>query len=139
MKSKYSISPEAAGYLRTLRRIPADVRLSMATREIDMSDGNHCICGWALREAVSAAANLPAEVITVEGVLWDPPTHNTDTNNRWGHAARGCQRRWGGEFVGEWQSVYVAPDPLIEEAFAFAVMEAAEGRELVGIGSQETA
>lgn len=39
-------------YLKTLKKIPDDIVLSMATREFNMVNPCTCICGWALREAI---------------------------------------------------------------------------------------
>lgn len=44
-------------YYNTLKRIPADIRLRMATREFNMNYRHSCVCGWAIRESI--ASTLP--------------------------------------------------------------------------------
>jgi hypothetical protein len=43
-------SENVAKVLRTLRRIPDDVILTMATRQFFMGDPDECVVGWAIRD-----------------------------------------------------------------------------------------
>lgn len=102
-------------YLKTLRRIPKDVRLSMATREFWMFVGWACVCGWAVRDAVLAATGEESVHPAIVG-------HEGD----W----LGATRKTFGGTRREWQRIYsgVCDDktaPAIETAFTIAVMEAA--------------
>jgi hypothetical protein len=57
-------------YLATLRRIPDDVILSMATRDIDLADPYRCVCGWAVREMEARKVGLDAGDVSVTGILF---------------------------------------------------------------------
>jgi hypothetical protein len=119
MPERIAISPAARPFLKTLRRIPEDVRLSMATRHFDMWHPSACVCGWAIRDALAAAG----EKLPVKNASLALPSDEM------------CHLRFGGGRM-EWDSIFcgvVDRDrlPLIEEAFTVAVMEAIENRELV--------
>lgn len=126
-KQLFIISPEAAPYLKTLRRIPADVRLSMATRAIDPDARQTCICGWAIREAIAAVRHGDATYTDRDS---DPNVSPS--------SAAAMRDLYGGTYD-EWDRLYwdvashLPTSPLIEEAFVTAIQEAAEGRELVSI------
>lgn len=49
--------------IRTLRRIPADIRQELATREFDMENGTSCLVGTAVRAGLARAQNLATEDI----------------------------------------------------------------------------
>lgn len=92
-------------YLTTLRRIPPEVRQSMATREFDMISPWACVCGWAIRDAVLAATG--------------EDTHRYNSER--------CAARFGGTYA-EWEAIfcdvcYVTTLPAIETAFTIAVAE----------------
>lgn len=55
------MTTESAQFLTTLRRIPDDVILSMATRPIDLRNAYECVCGWAAREAVARERGVSAD------------------------------------------------------------------------------
>ena len=121
-----TITPEARPYLDTLRRIPADVRLSMATRELHVSSRSSCVCGWAIREAVARTTERDAG-----DVPRDDPAVPVDFSS-----ASTMKKLYGGSYE-EWDDIYwlstdySASSSYIEEAFLIAVAEAAEGRRLV--------
>lgn len=104
-----------AQYLKTLRRIPDDIVLSMATRGIDVNNGNVCICGWAIREAVGRAAGRDAADTPVADIL---------------SIRRDLARRFGGTEQ-EWDNLYFdvgyygGKVSVVEAAFVTRVMEAA--------------
>lgn len=56
-------------YLKLLRRVPDDIILSVATREIVPSMASSCLCGWVIREAISKMANKDAETTAAVGLL----------------------------------------------------------------------
>jgi hypothetical protein len=76
-------------YLATLRRIPDDVILSMATRPINLNSAAECVCGWAAREIVARQQNIDAEdaaPFDPTGVLAD--TLGDDAADWWGEWSR---------------------------------------------------
>lgn len=101
-----------AQYRRTLDRIPDDIVLSMASREIEPNEGPSCICGWAVRESIARVCGIDAsEAPTPSRIIYE------------------CWNRFGGTEP-EWASVYwhIIGDTtaaLVEEAFADRVMAAA--------------
>jgi hypothetical protein len=50
--------------VRTLRRIPPDIRQELATRDFDMMDSHSCLIGTAVRAGLARAQNLATEDIT---------------------------------------------------------------------------
>jgi hypothetical protein len=103
-----------AQYLTTLRRIPDDIILSIASRAIQPAEGEACICGWAVREAIGRAVDLDAEAV-------DPYAEPGSG------VVSGCIDRFGGN-EDEWGGVFggiVSRQDLVEDAFVTRVMEAA--------------
>lgn len=101
-------------YLRTLRRIPGPIILSVATREIVPNDSEACICGWGIREYLARASQRDAaDVIPYNEVS----TIVEACAEKFG----GSQYEWGRLFHG----VIDRDAALIEEAFVDRVMEAA--------------
>lgn len=47
-------------YLKLFQRIPDDIVLSVATRDLALLEGTRCLCGWALRESIARASNVDA-------------------------------------------------------------------------------
>ena len=97
-------------YLTTLRRVPADIILSVATRDINLDDGNTCVCGWVIREAFARRDNVDAE----------------DTGKKLWWVSVKCPDEFGGEYD-EWDAIYMGVTdkraPLIERAFVERVLE----------------
>lgn len=104
--------PNYRTYLKTLRRIPDDAILDMATREFDMGDPETCICGWAFAEALAIAAGAPAE--DVKSCDWV-------TNAMCCNVFGGTQQEWLDIFGGVTSETTM---PLIELAFVHRVEEA---------------
>jgi hypothetical protein len=124
MRQRIAISPEARPYLETLRLLPADIRLSMMTRQFDLGDAHFCICGWALREIIARAWSLSDAESVNDEQRW---SFMEDKNVPGALATvHGAERGWS-KLYGDAE---LCPD-LVEEAFTIALMEAAEGRELV--------
>lgn len=100
----------AAEFLTTLRLIPDDVILSMATRDIDLPDAWMCVCGWAAREVVARQRNVDAA--EVGGVFVTPLLAN----------------ELGGDEYTEWLPInhawcYPGQPEALEEAFVDRVLE----------------
>lgn len=55
--------------LRTLRRLPDDVVLDIAGREIDPVNFRTCVCGWALRGGLAMAAGVDPSEVEIGGVV----------------------------------------------------------------------
>lgn len=103
----------ARTYLKTLRRIPDDIVLSMATREINPYDNATCVCGWAIREAI--ARTVGADAANVTAPMF---------------ADARCAERFGGsddEWFHLFDNIQYEPE-VVESAFARRVMEAAKVR-----------
>ncbi len=101
-------------YLKTLRRLPADIVLSMATRNIQVGNPSACVCGWAIRESLAFTNGKPAEEYRVSEAC-DP----------W-HQGEYLAKEYGGT-VGEWDSLFYDASslltPIVEEAFLRRVAE----------------
>ncbi len=102
-------------YLRTLRRIPADIVRAMATRPINPTSPVECLCGWALREQRGRevgcdAGDLP---IGTQSMMGTPES---------------CSQVFGGS-IAEWERVFIDivhehHAPKVELAFVRRVAEA---------------
>jgi hypothetical protein len=100
-------------YLTTLRRIPDDIILSIASREVVPIQCSQCICGWGAREALARVRGVDADdILRVDGFEFE--TWKT------------CHQVFGGE-VNEWCDVFtdIYSGPDVEDAFVTRVMEAA--------------
>jgi hypothetical protein len=102
---------DTSSYLATLRRIPDDVILSMATRPIDLPHYNSCVCAWAARETYARKHNADAG---------DDLLQHT--------GLRLLEAQYGGDAETEWQRVNQAfrsdaESALLEEAFVDRVLE----------------
>lgn len=123
---KPKIDPVVLGFLTTLRRIPDDIVLSVASRDFEMGSGYSCLLGNTLREVLVACAAAPA--FDKAGWCWPTVAHAE------------LHDRFGGEYS-EWKNIYYGVLPRsawkesgipeagrlrqIEEAFTIRVMEAA--------------
>ncbi len=103
------------GYRATLARLPDDIVLAIATRlsPEGMDDGNTCVCGWVIREAIAREVLAPAE----------------DQNALRVDIRENCQQRFGGTWD-DWSSVFLgvcadANQSIVEEALMDRIMEAA--------------
>lgn len=127
MKRRIEVSPGAQPYLDTLRRIPDDIVLAVAGREINPHDAETCICGWAVREYVSEMANVDAR--SVDNCNCDRNVRAVYRNMDSFDTPSRCHTAFGGSYE-RWADVFtniVAPSEsrAIEEAFLWRVMEAA--------------
>ena len=105
-------------YLQTFRRLPDDVVLAVAGREIDPGSPQRCLCGWAIREALARELNLPASEIDPYEYVYRPPMAGIN-----GELAK----RYGGR-VEEWHNIFsgiVLPgsEADVELAFTTRVLE----------------
>ena len=108
----HAVNSDYLPYLKTLRRIPDDIVLAIASREIDVNNRDTCICGWALRENIARSLDKAAD--DVENPSWSTSV--------------ACADAFGG-YVDEWSDVFlgVMDTPtvsLIEAAFVERVLEA---------------
>jgi hypothetical protein len=95
--------------IRAFRRIPADIRQELATREFDMDYGTSCLVGTAVKAGLARMQNLATE--DVEMYDYEP-----------GKAKQlfgGSQRVWAEIFVGVTDDRF----PVIERAFTNALLE----------------
>jgi len=120
-----------AMYRNLFDRLPDEIVLDMATRDLDMESHNACVCGWALRLALQNGA--AAEDITLTDSLdWNRPIHpfvveHAGPDVRW-HACAvpaALAVKVGGS-PEEWQELFAgvleaAEMPLIELAFVDCV------------------
>ena len=101
------LDPEVERYLTTLRRIPVEVRQSMATREFDMGDPTTCVCGWAIQDSLTHAVGRAVIYRDVKQM---------------------CVEQFGGSYD-EWDAIFGGVCythvhlPNIETAFTIAVSE----------------
>lgn len=102
-------------YLTTLRRIPDEIILSIATQDLEPDYGSRCICGWAIREVLAIAAGVDAEEVTLD-------SSDIPVVDRCLAAFGGLSHEWGNLF---WDIAASKTAPLVEEAFAQRVLEAA--------------
>lgn len=96
--------------IRTLRRIPPDIRWELATREFDMGDNTTCLIGTAVRAGLARAQNLATEDVSDAG-KYEPAV---------------ATELFGGKEK-SWEEIYsgVMDDrfPIIERAFTNALLE----------------
>ena len=52
-------------YLDTLREVPDGIIVAAAGHEFSMVDGDRCICGWVLREAIATMKDIPVSRVKV--------------------------------------------------------------------------
>lgn len=95
--------------VRTLRRIPADIRQELATYEFDMLDGTTCLIGTAVRAGLARTKNM---------ATGDVDTYLTPAD---------AVKLFGGR-QRSWEEIYegvMDPDkfPVIERAFTNALLE----------------
>ena len=96
--------------LRTLRRIPPDIRQELATRDFDMYDGTSCLVGTAVRAGLARASELATEDVHV-----------------YDYAPATAVELFGGR-KSSWEEIYsgvMDEDrfPVIERAFTNALLE----------------
>lgn len=103
-------------YLTTLRRVPDDIVLSVATREMEMSSGETCLCGWFVKEQVGRLLNMDPEAVDpfadVPGIRAFSPNYK-------------ASEMFGGGWE-EWSSLYNGAEwdtSAVEEAFVERVLE----------------
>jgi hypothetical protein len=101
-------------YLKTLRRIPDDIILDVAARDLDLNSGNRCICGWVIRDLIASTTGSAPE---------DTAAYDFD-GGPFAPSDR-CRASFGGS-KDEWDAVYfgVGVDPAVELAFVHRVKEA---------------
>jgi hypothetical protein len=109
--------------LKTLRRVPDRIILATMGRDLELSEGNACLCGWFVREKLAEMRDV-AEVESA----YEPP--ETDYYS----PADSCVDLFGGD-AALWYSIYNGVGdgddwryPIIERAFVRRVDEAVNPR-----------
>lgn len=110
--------------LETLRRLPDRIVLAVMGRDLDLADGERCLCGWALREKIAELKNVGASTV-----------RTTDAPDGGWHVPIACANQFGGDEL-EWEAVFVGATnheelPVIEAAWVQRVDEAVYGRRRV--------
>ena len=101
-------------YLKTLRLIPRDAILDMATRQFNMTDPTSCVCGWAIREHLALSTGVSVE----DASAYSGAGYWANVSEMLG----GTTNEWADIFNGVTNRVTL---PAIEEAFTRRVMECA--------------
>lgn len=101
-------------YHATLRRVPDDIILAVATRPIDIANHAGCVCAWIAREQIATVLQQDADSDAVRFGRRTAQSTPLDA--------------WGGEY-GEWIAINGAYGTLenadaLEDAFVARVMEA---------------
>lgn len=86
------MATKVSPYLKTLRRVPDDIILSVATRRIVPISPEACICGWVLRESLARMANTDAAHVD--------PYANSNAS-----VVSGCTEQFGGEWQ-DWDNIF---------------------------------
>ncbi len=108
------MSADYLPYLETLRRVPDNIVLSVASREIDPLNPRTCLCGWFVAESIGLMLNVASDdVYSRNGLPW---------------IVAECSERFGGGW-GEWNDIFsgianAVTYPPIELAFVERVQEA---------------
>lgn len=120
-------------YLATLRRIPAPIRLAMATREFTMESGDLCLVGWAIRESLAYANGKTAEEHQVREAMVPIPCQCGEPGCTWAipESYPAISARLFGGSREEWEDIYTGVTqkgklPAIEREFVTAVLEAVD-------------
>jgi hypothetical protein len=116
-----TLTEGAKPYYTTLKRIPSEILLSMATRDFKMEHPNTCIVGWALREHFIKYVNPERRVESV-GIVETAP--HTTQEKRIVELFGGTCHDWNQIFFGVCSSYKL---PLIEEAFVACLDDAVNG------------
>jgi hypothetical protein len=117
-------------YLTTLRRIPKDIVLATATRELEMDNGRACLVAWAVREQLAAFVGVAAEHVDPFGTVAGPWPYGVIGQGQCEWFPDGKAHLLFGGTRREWRRLYenAAYDkrvPLIERAFVQRVSECA--------------
>lgn len=101
------LTPAQYEYFHTLMRVPRDVILAVVAREILLGDGDTCVCGWVLREAIARCAKLAAEQVAVSNRLDRQLAErcNIPSSTSLGDVPALCAAMFGGS-TGEWKLIY---------------------------------
>lgn len=110
-------------YLTTLRRIPDEVILDMATREFQMFSARSCVCGWALRGGLSLLNGKTPDEFDVNGNPAAMAARFGGTDEEWRAIFIGVTAGCGTPGCGVCRAAGKLPD--IELAFVHRVAEAA--------------
>jgi hypothetical protein len=113
-------------YLTTLRRLPDDVVLDIATRDLDLWRPCRCVCGWAVRAGLARSSGDWTEERTGDAVLTGRISVLSAMEQMYG----GTLDEWQEVFVGVVQPLQL---PLIEHAFVLRLDEAVASQSSQGV------
>lgn len=115
-------------YRQALDLVPDGIILDMATRKIEVTDGNACVVGWVLREQVAAMVEIRAEeVVNAQIPLWAPSVSlalalcSEEIPQMAAHLFGGTQEQWDTLYLGA-----MFDTPMVEAAFARRLGQALE-------------
>jgi hypothetical protein len=84
----------AKGFLATLNRVPDDIVLETATRDLELTVDVTCLCGWFARQQIGRMLGVDGDEIVGSSDLLD-------------HDPRGfCARKFGGTDR-EWRELFL--------------------------------
>jgi hypothetical protein len=100
-------------YLSTLRKLPDDIVLDLATRELELNNPQRCVCGWAVRASLGKLQDRDPARVNMEDV----------DEAEWLNQSYGFgDVTWHEIFDGVVEALEA---PVIEEALRIRVIEAA--------------
>lgn len=62
---------KAAEVCQTLTLVPDDVILATLSRDINVNDGNRCVCAWVLRESIARIRGTDASSVFIDSRPWE--------------------------------------------------------------------
>lgn len=83
---------QSAPFYRTFMRLPRDILLAIAGRDIQPRRWDRCVCGWIFRESLARELGRPASEVNLDTVASSYPPSE-------------CAHRYGGTYD-EWLNVY---------------------------------
>lgn len=125
----YFANEVEGGLLNTLRRLPDEIVLDIAGRDINLFQPHACVCGWALNSAITFGLNK-AVAMAKNGQLdiYYPDEDKSSEEVRYDADVRVMAEIFGGN-EGDWQLIFMGVTegvlvPYIEEALTRRLMEA---------------
>lgn len=105
-------------YLATLRRVPDDIVLAVASREIEPVEPSSCLCAWVLREYIGRMVNRAADDVDSHGAEAISLMEIGGTTDRCAVAFGGTETEWDNIFH------HIVTNPSnVERAFMQRVLE----------------
>lgn len=115
--------------LNHLRRVPDNIILAVASRDLQLQRSDMCLCGWVVREALGQLLKMDPDKVDISGRLELPNGRELYSNPE-----DVCQEMFGGS-ADVWEEIYLGVTneeyPAyadIERAFTNRVLEARSTR-----------